>query len=160
VTDPSAPLRALERFILEQIPLARAIDRRVAAHDGDMLALDAPLAPNVNDKGCAFGGSLTSVMTLAGWALVELALQARGIHCDVYVGATEVRYLTPVWSDFRAEARLDAEAGADWERFFTTLAERGKARVDVLCSVHERDNATVAATLRARFIAKCAAATP
>jgi thioesterase domain-containing protein len=158
VNDLPAPLRTLERFIREQIPLARAIDVRAAAHDGDMLALDAPLAPNVNDKGCAFGGSLVSVMTLAGWSLVELALQARGIDCDVYVGNSEVRYLVPVWSDFRAEARLDA--GADWDRFFATLAERGKARAEVSCIVHEQGSATVAATLRARFVAKCATTPP
>jgi thioesterase domain-containing protein len=153
VNDLSAAPRALERFIRERIPLARAIDVSVAAHDGAMLALDAPLAPNVNDKGCAFGGSLVSVMTLAGWSLVELALQARGIDCDVYVGDSEVRYLVPVWSDFRAEARLDA--GTDWDRFFAILAERGKARAEVSCTVHEQGGATVAATLRARFVAKC-----
>ena len=65
-----------------------------------------PLAPNVNDKGCAFGGSLVSLMTLAGWALVELALRQRGEDCDVFVGESHVRYLAPVWDDFQAHARL------------------------------------------------------
>src|SRR6185312_1239186 len=115
------------------------------------LVLGAPLAPNVNDKGCAFGGSLVSLMTLCGWGLVELALRARGHDCDVYVGESTVRYLQPVWADFRAEARL-AE-GADWAMFFDTLHARGKARIEVACRVPGTDGQT-AATLTARFVAK------
>ncbi len=45
------------------------------------LTLAVPLAPNINDKGCAFGGSLTSLMTLASWGVVELAL-ARAVGAE------------------------------------------------------------------------------
>lgn len=141
----------LIRFIRDKIPLARAMELELRAHDDDRLVLAAPLAPNVNDKGCAFGGSLVSLMTLAGWGLVELALRARGHDCDVYVGESTVRYLQPVWTDFRAESRL-AE-GADWAGFFATLQARGKARIEVSCSVPGTDDQP-AATLSARFVAK------
>lgn len=141
----------LTRFIRDEIPLARAMDLELLAHDGDRLALRAPLAPNVNDKGCAFGGSLVSLMTLTGWGLVELALRARGHDCDVFVGESSVRYLQPVWADFHAEARLAAEA--DWATFFDTLQARGKARIEVACHVPGADGKP-AATLSARFVAK------
>jgi len=141
----------LLRFIRDKIPLARAMDLELQAHDDDLLVLGAPLAPNVNDKGCAFGGSLVSLMTLCGWGLVELALRRHGHDCDVYVGESTVRYLQPVWADFRAEARL-AE-GADWAMFFATLRVRGKARIEVDCRVPGVDGQP-AATLTARFVAK------
>lgn len=147
----SHPASELVSFIRAKIPLARAMALELAAHDGDHLALRAPLAPNVNDKGCAFGGSLASLMTLAGWGLVELALRERGIDCDVYVGESSVRYLAPVWTDLLAEARL-AE-GADWAPFFATLAARGKARIEVACRVPGTDGKP-AATLASRFVAK------
>jgi thioesterase domain-containing protein len=152
VTADPLPLAAdLLHFIREKIPLARAMDLRLDRYTPDRLSLAAPLAPNINDKGCAFGGSLASLMTLAGWALVELALQQRGEHCDVFIGDSTVRYLEPVWGDFRAEARL-AE-GADWAAFFDALASRGRARLDVRCEVP--GSATrPAATLEARFVAK------
>ncbi|MCX7514501.1 YiiD C-terminal domain-containing protein [Frateuria hangzhouensis] len=151
MTDPQLLADDLLHFIRDRIPLARAMDLRLDHVARDSLALAAPLAPNVNDKGCAFGGSLASVMTLAGWALVELALQRRGEACDVFVGDSRVRYLEPVWSDFRAEARLAEEA--DFGTFFATLAERGKARIDVRCAV-PGSGARPAATLEARFVAK------
>jgi thioesterase domain-containing protein len=110
-------------------PVGSVHPRRDSAgtHDGSAtrrpstttcFSLLAPLAPNVNDKGCAFGGSLVSLMTLCGWALVELALRRRGEDCDVFVAESTVRYLSPLWQDFRSEARLAADA--DWPTFFRT----------------------------------------
>ncbi|UPG85301.1 thioesterase domain-containing protein [Luteibacter aegosomatis] len=151
MTSSDATLQALERFILDGIPLARAMQVSIAGFDGVHLAMTAPLAPNINDKGCAFGGSLASLMTLAGWALVESMLRGRGHDCDLFVADSTVRYLAPVWGDLRAEARL--APGGDWSPFFATLDARGRARVDVTC-VLPGDDGKPAASLEARFVAK------
>lgn len=151
VPDPQQLAHDLLVFIRARIPLARAMDLQLHHYGRDNLALAAPLAPNVNDKGCAFGGSLASLMTLACWALVELKLQERGEDCDVFVGESTVRYLEPVWSDFQAQAQL-AE-GADWPTFFDALDARGKARIEMHCMVPGTER-RAAATLQARFVAK------
>ncbi len=39
-----------------------------AADDDEPVVLRAPLAPNANHKGTAFGGSLYSLAVLTGWA--------------------------------------------------------------------------------------------
>jgi thioesterase domain-containing protein len=153
--DPHAAAQALVDFIREGIPLARAMALELGSYDGERLVLNCPLAPNVNDKGCAFGGSLTSLMTLAGWGVVELALRQRGEDCDVYVGESTVRYLDPVWGDFQAEAGL--AQGANWETFFSTLSVRNRARIAVRCQVPGEDGKP-AATLEAQFVAKRRAA--
>ncbi|MDW2982943.1 MAG: YiiD C-terminal domain-containing protein [Rhodanobacter sp.] len=149
--DDAQRAQALIRFIRDEIPLAHAMDLQLAGCDDDTLSLRAPLAPNVNDKGCAFGGSLVSLMTLSGWALVELALRRRGLDCDVFVAESSVRYLAPLWQDFHSEARLAADA--DWATFFNTLTARGKARVGVDCVVPGEDGRP-ACSLSARFVAK------
>jgi thioesterase domain-containing protein len=149
--DTTLHAQQLIRFIRDEIPLARAMDLQLADCDDDRLSLRVPLAPNVNDKGCAFGGSLVSLMTLSGWALVELALRRRGLDCDVFVAESSVRYLAPLWQDFRSEARLAADA--DWATFFNTLTARGKARVGVDCVVPGEDGRP-ACSLSARFVAK------
>ncbi|HXS72988.1 MAG TPA: YiiD C-terminal domain-containing protein [Rhodanobacteraceae bacterium] len=149
-TDRASLAARLQAHILEHIPLARAMELRVARYDGAELELGAPLAPNINDKGCAFGGSMASLMTLAGWGLLELALRAHDIECDIYVGDSQLRYLEPLWGELRAIARF-AQADA-LDTFLKTLSARGKARIKVLCAVAggERD----AATLEAAFVAK------
>ena len=149
--------RRLIQFIRSEIPLAKAMDLQLGRYDGDTLSLWAPLPPNVNDKGCAFGGSLVSLMTLSGWALVEMALRRAGLDCDVFVAESSVRYLAPVWQDFRSEARLADEAS--WSTFFTTLAARGRARITVECVV-PGEGGQPAATLNARFVAKQRERTP
>jgi thioesterase domain-containing protein len=142
--------KALEKQVRVDIPITDAMQLSIPSWDGDSLCMRAPLAPNVNDKGCAFGGSLTSVMTLACWCLVKLAMDQRGLGCDIYVQDSEVRYLAPVWEDFSAEARL--AYGKNFEEFFSTLESRGRARLSAHCEVRLADG-TVASSLNARFVA-------
>ncbi|MFC5742652.1 YiiD C-terminal domain-containing protein [Dyella tabacisoli] len=141
----------LIQFVRREIPLALSMDLQLHACDETHITLVAPLAPNVNDKGCAFGGSLVSLMTLTGWSLVELALRRRGMDCDVFVAESTARYLAPVWGDFHSEAQL--AASASWATFFTTLDARGRARIGVSCMIPGTDDKP-AATLSARFVAK------
>ncbi|MBL8298330.1 MAG: YiiD C-terminal domain-containing protein [Rhodanobacteraceae bacterium] len=145
-----APIRALECEILADIPLARAMQLKIAACSPGGLTLLAPLAPNINDKGCAFGGSLASLLTLSCWALVVLRLRAAGEDCDVYVQDSQLRYLAPVWGEIRAESRL-AE-GENWDVFFAMVGARGKGRLRINASVNGADG-KAATTLEARFVA-------
>lgn len=138
----------LQAHILDHIPLAHAMQLRVSRYDGAELELAAPLAPNINDKGCAFGGSMASLMTLAGWGLVELALRACDIACDIYVGDSQLRYREPLWRELRAVARV----AGDLDEFLQSLSARGKARIDVICEIAGVDQP--AATLTAAFVAK------
>ena len=141
---------ALEAHILENIPLADAMNLKVRRYTGDLLEMTAPLTPNVNDKGCAFGGSMASLLTLAGWGLIELGLSAQNLECDIYVGDSHVRYHEPVWSELRGIARF-AEQGA-LARLAAAVRERGKGHAEVICEIAgERRAAT---TLTARFFAK------
>ena len=149
-SDARAAALALERELLAAIPMARAMALSVARYDGDSLTVAAPLAPNVNDKGCAFGGSLASLMTLAGWGLIKLALDARGMHGEIYVQDSTIRYRAPVWQDFSTVARL-AE-GDTFAGFFEALALRGKGRLRIRCVVPLPDGGE-AASLDARFVA-------
>ncbi|MBU6416030.1 MAG: YiiD C-terminal domain-containing protein [Xanthomonadaceae bacterium] len=145
-----SPAATLERQILEHIPLARAMQLAVPRYSGDELEMTAPLAPNVNDKGCAFGGSMASLLTLAGWGLIELGLRAQGLDCDIYVGDSTLRYREPVWGELHGIARF-AEAGA-LSLIVASVREQGKGRADVVCEIAGEQGA--AATLTARFVAR------
>ena len=140
---------AIEQAMFGEIPLAQAMGLRVRSHDQNNLILTAPLAPNINDKGCAFGGSLVSALTLSGWGLIFLRLRDAGIHRDIYVQDSQIRYLLPVWNNFDASARL-AE-GESWDGFFSTLKSRGRARLCTESTVTLEDGKP-ACILQARFV--------
>jgi thioesterase domain-containing protein len=146
----TSPAAVLEAHILEHIPLARAMQLAVPRYSGDELEMTAPLAPNINDKGCAFGGSMASLLTLAGWGLIELGLRTEGLECDIYVGDSQLRYREPVWGELRGVARF-AEADA-LPRIVAAVRGKGKGRADVTCEIAGEKGP--AAVLTARFVAK------
>jgi thioesterase domain-containing protein len=148
-TPRSAHLRALETELLAMPPVA-AMGLRMGEADDHTLHLHAPLAANVNDKGCAFGGSLTSLMTLAGWGLIALRLAEAGLEAKVYVADTEVRYRAPIYSDLTAVAEI-AE-GESWSDFLDTLRGRGRAEMTVAATVPLAEGG-VAAKSRSRYVA-------
>lgn len=134
----------------QDMPPVAAMHVAIVGYDGDRLRLRAPLAANVNDKGCAFGGSLGSLMTLAAWGLVSLRLQKAGIAADVYVADSEIRYRAPLYADLEAEAELDPDAS--WDDFLDTLRQRGRARTYLVARVPLPDGG-VAAEFSARYVA-------
>lgn len=149
LVDSGAALATLARYFQSMPPVA-ALQLRIAGFDGQCLRLAAPLAAHVNDKGCAFGGSMASLMTLAAWGVVTLRLQQAGITADVFVADSELRYRAPLYADLEVEARL-AEA-RDWDAFVARLRERGRAGLRMTASVRLPDGG-IAADSTARYVA-------
>ena len=149
VAPASQMLQAMQALYAAMPPVA-ALQLRIASFDGDALRLQAPLAAHVNDKGCAFGGSLASLMTLAGWGLVTLRLQQARLAADVYVADTQLHYRAPLFADLQATARL-AEPDA-WTGVLERLRDRGRASVRIAACVTLPDGG-IAAECEARFVA-------
>lgn len=132
------------------MPPVAAMDVAIDGYDGDSLHLRAPLARHVNDKGCAFGGSMASLMTLAGWGLFTLQLRAAALDAEVFVADSSVKYRQPLYADLVVEAW---RAGDErWEDALEALRTRGRARMFLAACVRLPDG-TVAAESRARFVA-------
>ena len=136
---------------LRAMPPVRALDLDLGAYDGQRLLLRAPLAPNVNDKGCAFGGSLASLLTLSAWGLASLKLGEAGLGAEVYVQDSTLRYLAPLYADLEAAAWLDP--AQDWDEFLGAMRSRGKARARLLAEV-ALPGGGVACSFEGRFVAK------
>jgi thioesterase domain-containing protein len=137
--------------LFDGMPPVAAMAIRAESFDGELLRLRAPLAANVNDKDCAFGGSLASLMTLAGWGWLMLKTAEAGLAAEVYVADSQIRYLAPLYAELRASARL--APGEDWPATLRCLAERGRARVAMQAEISAADGVQVA-TLAARFALK------
>lgn len=134
----------------QAMPPVAALQLQPARLVGDALQLQAPLDANVNDKGCAFGGSLVSVMTLAGWGLVNLRLREAGLDADVFVADSQVRYLKPVFSELQAQATLDE--GESWQVFINRLRTRSRAALGIMTAVKLPDGDT-ACSAQSRYVA-------
>jgi thioesterase domain-containing protein len=134
----------------QSMPPVALMQLSIAGYDGHRLQLHAPLAVHVNDKGCAFGGSLASMMTLASWGVVALLVERAGLHADIYVADSQIRYLAPLFADLDviAEPAHDADA-AD---FIDTLRTRGRARIGLVAQTRLPDGG-LATDFTARYVA-------
>jgi thioesterase domain-containing protein len=120
------PARAeLESYLHEKIPLARAMGVRIEAGEPGTLVLSAPLEPNHNHLGTAFGGSLSAIATLAAYSLLWVELGDRAGH--IVVHRSEIVYHRAVRGEIRAICRRPAEA--ELEEFRRQFSATGKARI-------------------------------
>lgn len=101
----------LERFEAEcrrDIPLLTAMELSLSGYDDLVLTMEAPLAPNINNKGTAFGGSLASIGLFGGWAVATLAFMDHGIaNTEIVVFKNEVTFERPARGHLLVKVTLD-----------------------------------------------------
>lgn len=144
---PDSLLQETTRFLHAQIPLTQAMEAEIVQMDSWGLRLKAPLAPNHNHLGSAFGGSLSAAATLACYSLVWLLMEDRSVH--IVVKQSEIQYLHPVEGDILAFCqRPQDDEVAD---FRLCLATRGKARLTLNCTIEH--GGRICVTFRGEFVA-------
>ena len=142
----------LQRLWAERIPLAGAMRVEVRSLDDRGLCLAAPLPPNQNHVGTAFGGSLQGLATLAGWG-VTLVTAGAATDVGVVVAEAGMRFITPVTGELVAIAAWPA--AEDAAAFRRGLAERGRARLRVQVEIAGRGRGSAgAATFSGEFVAR------
>jgi thioesterase domain-containing protein len=125
----------LQDKIMSEFTLARHIGIVVERADDNAIVLSAPLAPNANHKGTAFGGSLFSVAVLTGWAWVTRYLAASNVAADAVIQESTIRYLLPVQGVLRAS--LASPTAAQIEKFEKMLQRAGRGRIRLRVDIHQ-----------------------
>lgn len=123
----------LQAYLHAHIPLSAAMDVRVLAVGPPELVLAVPLAPNLNHRGTAFGGSLVTAAILAGWSWLHVALRREGVDARLVIQRQEMEYLSAVEAGF--EAACAGPALSEFARFLQALRARGRARTTLLVEV-------------------------
>ena len=142
-------LRDLEAYLHRQIPLSAAMQVAVQSATTDSVVLTAPLAPNINHKHTAFGGSVSALGILAAWSLVHLRLTAEGLRSEIVIQSNSMDYHRPIAGDFTAASALADPA--QWPGFVRMLTRRKRARIEVGSTLIYRGEAV--GRLAGRFVA-------
>lgn len=140
---------SLQRLLHKQVPLTRQMGVTVAQLHRDAIELHAPLSVNHNHNGTAFGGSLASLMTLSGWSLLLVRLQAAGIDADLMIQKQQLTYRRPVTGALTSHCVLDDTQ--QWDDFIEMLNRRRRARIGLNAWTGAADNP--AATMEAHYVA-------
>jgi thioesterase domain-containing protein len=141
----SVKVPALELFLHEMIPLAKAMGVSVEMSDEQKLVLIAPLEQNKNSLNTAFGGSLVSLATLAGygvvWELMRSEKSENKAEWRIVVKESRAAYRRPVIGDLRAICERPAKAAI--EEFKAALQRYGQAKLKLRTRIIEDGNTAV-----------------
>ncbi|MDG1772047.1 MAG: YiiD C-terminal domain-containing protein [Oceanicoccus sp.] len=130
--EQAGPL--LDEFFAETLPITKYLNMRLHEYTGDKCSLAIDLNPSVNDKMTAFGGSLYCVSVMNCWGMVYLQGRQRGINPNMVVSHAEIDYLAPVDDEVIIATCYEPD-DADWDGFFESFHNRGKARAKVSSSI-------------------------
>ncbi|WP_299772131.1 YiiD C-terminal domain-containing protein [uncultured Pseudoteredinibacter sp.] len=150
----------LEEFTSEihrDIPLSQHMGFRFckfncAIESGADLYTELPLAPNLNDKNTAFGGSIATLATLSGWSLVTLISRQLDLSSEVVVYHSEQSFDAPITADLHSIAKVPTE---DLESFADKLEKEGRAKLTVDVEIFGQANSSQQpASASARYTGK------
>lgn len=142
-------IEEVRRRLHAAMPIARAMQVNVCSYDGSDLILGAPLAPNTNDAGTAFAGSLNALATLTGWSLIWLVAREAGLRAGVVIQDSSINFIKPVTSDFAATCHKPEPASI--AEFLAKLSKRGRARLELSAEIYQAGEARV--TFVGRYVA-------
>jgi thioesterase domain-containing protein len=125
----------LQERIDREIVLAKPMGVVVESADASGIVLRAPLPPNANHKGTAFGGSLYALAVLTGWAWLTRYIASSEIDADAVIQESSMQFLVPVKGDLRAVILPPADA--DIDKFRKLLLRAGRSRIRLRVEMHQ-----------------------
>jgi len=93
-------IHKLQNKLHNEIPLTKLMQLNIKEYNAKELISTAPLNININDKGTAFGGSLSTITIISSWSLCWLISQELNYDSkNIVVIKNENKYLKPVTKD-------------------------------------------------------------
>jgi thioesterase domain-containing protein len=90
----------LQKKLHNEIPLTKVMNIQIQTYNEKELITTAPLDININDKGTAFGGSLSTMTIISSWSLCWLISKELGFDSkNIVVIKNENSYKKPVTKD-------------------------------------------------------------
>jgi len=82
--------------------------------------------------------------------VVSLLVERAGLHADIFVADSQIRYVAPLFADLDVSAEPAPES--DPQEFIDTLRSRGRARMGLVAQTRLPDG-RIATDFTARYVA-------
>ena len=90
----------LQNKLHNEIPLTKYMDIKIQDYNETELITTAPLSININDKGTAFGGSLSTMTIISAWSLCWLISKELGFNSNnIVIIKNDTSFRKPVTKD-------------------------------------------------------------
>ena len=92
--------KELQNKLYNEIPLTKMMKIKIQDYNENELIITAPLKININDKGTAFGGSLSTITIISAWSLCWLISKELGFDSNnIVIIKNETSFRKPVTKD-------------------------------------------------------------
>ena len=132
----------LQSKLHNEIPLTKLMQLQIKEYNKNNLITTAPLSINVNDKGTAFGGSLSTITIISAWSLCWLISQKLGFDSqNIVVIKNENSYLKPVTKDIVCTTIKPTQQEIDIVKI--KLEKKGSASLKIKSQIIENSEVCV-----------------
>lgn len=128
----------LGEFIRKSVPLTESMKLTVEEISDFSVRIGVPFEPNTNHYGTAFGGSISIMGIVAGWALLHSKISDDKIVCRLAIGESRIKFIRPASSDFYAVCNTLNEA--NWKDFISEFLSVGRASIKLTTEVRSGDD--------------------
>ncbi len=125
-----------EKYLYMNIPITEKMGFKVIEFSPSLVKIKASFEPNVNHTKTAFGGSISSLATICGWAAAFASTHEYDPNSHLVIQKGSINYLLPMTNDFTAECRIEERRV---ERLIATYKKFGRARIDLQVDCKEGD---------------------
>lgn len=126
-----------EQLLHHQIPITKEMGFCVVEFTPSRVRISAKLEPNKNHKSTAFGGSINSLMTICGWAMMFITIKEIDPDAHIVIQKSKINYLLPIDEDFVAECNLADESVK--RKFSDTYSKHKKGRLKLKVTCYKQD---------------------
>lgn len=126
----------LQKKLHNEIPLTKVMNIQIEDYNDKELVTTAPLEININDKGTAFGGSLSTMTIISSWSMCWLISQELGYDSkNIVVIKNENSYKKPVTKNLFCHTEKPTKEQI--KRVKSKLQEKGSASLKITSSIIE-----------------------
>lgn len=135
-------IKKLQNKLHNEIPLTKLMKLNIEEYNEKELISSAPLEININDKGTAFGGSLSTITIISSWSLCWLISQELNYDSkNIVVIKNENSYLQPVTKDIFCYTTKPSEE--EIQILKEKLEKKGSASIIIKSKIIEDGNVCV-----------------
>lgn len=139
----------LQTYIEEHIPIIKKMNFNILELEPEVKIIGL-YDEHINHRNSVFGGSIASLLTLAGWAKMKNLMDNYDDKATIVIQNSEIKYLKPVLTDFIAETiQVDEKILI---KSLNMFKKKNKMRLDLKVVLKELNKGEVLAEFIGRFV--------
>ncbi|HAS79815.1 MAG TPA: hypothetical protein DCR90_02780 [Fusobacteriaceae bacterium] len=140
----------LQKYIIENIPIVKDMGFIIEKIKDNKVIVSGEYKKHINHTNSVFGGSISSVMTLAGWGRVRILIEDIDSSAIILIKNNSTDFIKPVVEDYIVIT--EPLLKKDIEKLIKTYNRFGKGRIKVMATLRHKTSLDTLAKFKGKFV--------